>query len=101
MARRSSHAFDELVERLAVIIANRIGASLPKGTVGSSARTSKLRGRKLDMRCRYPSCKNKSEGPHLFRRYSEPALQLSRDPKQKAACLDRVCKHVEQLQGIS
>ena len=36
---------------------------------------------------------------HLFRRYSEAALQLSRDPKQKASCLERVRKHVEHLQA--
>jgi Protein of unknown function (DUF2924) len=37
----------------------------------------------------------------LFRRYSEAALQLSRDPKQKATCLERVQKHVEQLQAVA
>ena len=37
----------------------------------------------------------------LFQRYSEAALQLSRDPKQKTSCLERVRKHVEQLQAIA
>src|SRR5438128_12234997 len=38
---------------------------------------------------------------HLFRRYSEAALQLSRNPKQKTSCLERVRKHVEQLQVVA
>ena len=37
----------------------------------------------------------------LFRRYSDAALQLSRDPKQKTSCLERVRKHVEQLQAVA
>ena len=49
-----------------------------------------------------PGVKNTLERvEQLFRRYSEAALQLSRDPKQKTSCLERVRKHVEQLQAVA
>ena len=45
--------------------------------------TSKLRGRKLDMRCRYPGCKNRSKGPR-FRFLCEEHLKLPK-AEQNAA----------------
>jgi len=68
MARLSSHPFDLLAERFAQIIADRISAALPAPNARGGARngaTSKLRGRKLDMRCHYPGCKNRSKGPRF------------------------------------
>jgi len=70
MRRRSSHPFDLLVDRFAQLFADRIAAALPRGTprngAASGARgASKLAGRKLDMRCRYPGCKNRSKGPRF------------------------------------
>jgi hypothetical protein len=83
MARRSSHPFDLLVDRFAQFFAERITAALPRATARAGAvRTrgaSKLAGRKLDMRCRYPGCKNRSKGPR-FRYLCEEHLKL---PKKK------------------
>jgi hypothetical protein len=53
------------------------------------ASPSKLKGRKLDMRCRYPGCKNKSKGPR-FRFLCEQHLKL---PKaQQNAALEKWAK---------
>ena len=79
MPRRSSHPFDALAERFAQIFADRISAALPAPNARGGARdgaTSKLRGRKLDMRCHYPGCKNRSKGAAVqvpVRRASEAA----------------------------
>jgi hypothetical protein len=61
-----------LVERFARMFADRIVASLPTAAAprSNSVRAgrrgpSKLRGRKLDMRCRYPGCRNRSKGPRF------------------------------------
>jgi hypothetical protein len=35
---------------------------------------------------------------HLFRRYSEMATQLARNPEQKASCLEHIRKQIAQLQ---
>jgi hypothetical protein len=83
MARRSSHPFDALVDRFAQLFADRITAALPRGRLRDGAGTSKLRGRKLDMRCRYPGCKNKSKGPR-FRFMCEEHRKLPK-AKQLAA----------------
>ena len=83
MPRRSSHPFDLLVDHFAQFFAKRIAAALPRGTARDGAATargaSKLAGRKLDMRCRYPGCKNRSKGPR-FRYLCEQHLKL---PKKK------------------
>ena len=83
MARRSSHPFDALVDRFAQLFADRITAALPRGRLRDGAGTSKLRGRKLDMRCRYPGCKNRSKGPR-FRFMCEEHRKLPK-AKQLAA----------------
>jgi hypothetical protein len=87
MARPSSHPFDVLVGRFAQLIADRIqpllvAPSRVRGGNGSRG-PSKLRGRKLDMRCRYPGCKNRSKGPrnHFL---CEEHLKLPKS-EQKAA----------------
>jgi hypothetical protein len=84
MARRSSHPFDLLVERFAQLFADRIAASLPgavrrDGAAAGERGASRLRGRKRDMSCRYPDCKNRSKGPR-FRFLCEEHLKL---PKKK------------------
>src|SRR5437763_6342495 len=87
MARRSSHPFDLLVDRFAQLFADRISSSLPRGTLrdGAAARgASKLAGSKLDMRCRYPGCKNRSKGPR-FRFLCEEHLKLPK--KEQGAAL--------------
>jgi len=87
MARPSSHPFDLLVVRFAQLIAERLQPLLAvpaRARNGKSERgPSKLRGRTLDMRCRYPGCKNKSKGPR-FRFLCEEHLKLPKSA-QKAA----------------
>ncbi len=84
MARRSSHPFDALAERFAQIFADRISAALPApGRGGSAGRASKLRGRSLDMRCRYPGCKNRSKGPR-FRFFCDEHRKLPKKEQEAA-----------------
>jgi hypothetical protein len=88
MPRQSSHPFDALIERFAQIFADRISASLPRGaarngTAKGIRNGSKLRGRKLDMRCRYPGCKNRSRGPR-FRFLCEEHGKLSKKKQDEA-----------------
>jgi hypothetical protein len=87
MARPSSHPFEVLARHFAEIVADRIAASLPRGTGGSAAggvtRPSKLRGRKLDMRCRYPGCKNRSKGPR-FKFLCDEHLKLPKKEQEAA-----------------
>jgi len=86
MAKRSSHPFDLLVERFAQLFAERVAASLPRGTPSNGSRNglaSKLRGPKRDMRCRYPGCKNRSKGPR-FRFLCDEHRKLPKK-KQEAA----------------
>jgi hypothetical protein len=87
MPKRSSHPFEVLAERFAQVVADRIGALLPKVVAarggGAGRGASKLRGRKLDMRCRYPGCKNKSKGPR-FRFMCAEHLKLPKKEQEAA-----------------
>jgi hypothetical protein len=90
MARRSSHPFDALAERFAQVVADRLapllaaaGARRGPGRPPGSGRTSALRGRKLDMKCRYPGCRNRSKGPR-FRFLCEEHLKLPRKEQDAA-----------------
>ena len=87
MARPSSHPFDVLVARFAKLVTDRIQpllAAPSRAHDGNGSRgPSKLRGRKRDMRCRYPGCRNRSKGPR-FRFLCEEHLKLPRSA-QKAA----------------
>ncbi len=85
MPKRSSHPFDLLVDRFAELLAERIAASLPRGTPrdGTAHRAGAPRGVKRDMRCRYPGCKNRSKGPR-FRFFCEEHLKLSRKKQDGA-----------------
>src|SRR5437016_3579876 len=82
MPRRSSHPFDALVEHFAQVFADRIVAALPAASrngVTAGRPRARSGGRKLDMHCRYPGCKNRSKGPR-FRFLCEEHLKL---PKKK------------------
>jgi hypothetical protein len=86
MARPSSHPFDLLAARFAQIFADRISAALPaprRGGGRDGVRRGAPSGRKLDMRCRYPGCRNRSKGPR-FRFLCEEHLKLPK-AEQKAA----------------
>ena len=85
MPRPSGHPFDVLVTRIADAIADRVGALVPRGNGRGRAQRapSRLRGRKLDMRCRYPGCKNRSKGPR-FRFLCQEHLKLPK-AEQNAA----------------
>lgn len=64
MPRRN--AFDTFVEEIARRVVARVQEMMPKAGRGGGKRgASKLRGRKLDMRCRHPGCKNRSKGPRF------------------------------------
>ncbi len=85
MPRRSSNPLDSLVQYLAEAVADRISGILPRSSAAKAGggRSSKLRGRKLDMRCRYPGCKNTSKGPR-FRFMCETHRKLSKSAQQAA-----------------
>src|SRR5947207_296355 len=86
MPRRSSHPFDVLVDRFAQLFAERISAVLASPRTRGIARngvSSKLRGRKLDMRCHYPGCRNRSKGPR-FRFLCEQHLSLPKKDQDAA-----------------
>jgi hypothetical protein len=65
MAR--GNPFDAFVEEIARAVVARVSELMPKGARGGtgSRGPSKLRGRKLDMKCRHPGCKNRSKGPRF------------------------------------
>jgi hypothetical protein len=84
MARpRKSTPFDALVQHLAEAIAQHLGAGRgpgrPKGSGGPSSKPR----RKVDMRCRYPGCKNRSKGPR-FRFFCEEHRKLSKKVQDAA-----------------
>jgi hypothetical protein len=60
---------DAIADRFADRLLARIGTMPRNGAAGRTAtngrRSSKLAGRKLDMRCRYPGCRNRSKGPRF------------------------------------
>ena len=67
-----SHPFDALVEHASQVFAAALLARLPaagrvaaakSGAPSKRARSSWLKGKKLDMSCRVAGCKNKSGGP--------------------------------------
>jgi len=84
MARRSSQ-LEVLVERFAQMLVDRIGASIPRRTPRDGAAPGRggERGRKRDMSCRYPGCKNRSKGPR-FRFFCEKHLKLPKKEQQAA-----------------
>jgi hypothetical protein len=82
MPKLPSHPFDALVERFAQIFVDRITAALPtppRARNGQNGSAAPRRGRKRDMSCRFPGCRNRSKGPR-FRFLCEEHLKL---PKKK------------------
>jgi len=82
----SSHPLDAFLRHAAEVfgqhLAEVIGRVQPNGaarSTGNGRRSSKLAGRKLEMGCRYPGCKNRSKGPR-FRFMCEQHRKL---PKAK------------------
>jgi hypothetical protein len=71
-----------LVDRFAQLFAERISVAL-SGGAGENGVASKLRGRKLDMRCHYPGCKSRSKGPR-FRFLCEEHLKRPKKEQQAA-----------------
>lgn len=104
--------FDRMVDEIADAIAERAlekiserihgtvqGATASTRTLtvsnGNGRRTSKLRGIKRDMSCRYPNCKNRSKGPR-FAFFCDEHFKL---PKaQKALALSK-WKAAHEKQG--
>jgi hypothetical protein len=86
--------FDRMVDQIADAIADRalekINQRVQSGmSKGNGRHSSALRGRKLDMDCRYPGCKNRSKGPR-FRYLCEEHLKL---PKAKVkAAIEKAAK---------
>ena len=70
---------DAIAERALVKINDLVHNGLHNGASTNGRRSSKLAGRKLNMACRYPGCKNRSKGPR-FRFLCEEHLKL---PKAK------------------
>ena len=73
--------FDQIVNQIADLIADRaasrINQRVQSGTRDGGRSYSALKGRKLDMRCHYPGCKNRSKGPR-FRFMCEEHMKLSK-----------------------
>src|SRR4051794_981269 len=62
---------DQLADAFIERLSDRVGLQLKNGKANGKVtakaagtrRRSKLKGRKLDMGCRFPGCKNRSKGP--------------------------------------
>lgn len=74
-----ANEFEGFLDQLAHALADRISAAMGGSTSGAKSargsaagsskpdgrRNSRMKGRKLDMTCRYPNCKNRSKGPRF------------------------------------
>ena len=73
--------FDQIFNQIAELIAERaatkINESVQRGMHDGARAVSALKGRRLDMRCHYPGCKNRSKGPR-FRFMCEQHMKLSK-----------------------
>ena len=82
---------DAIAERALEKINQRIQSGMRNGTTRvNGRRASALKGRKLDMHCRYPGCKRRSKGPR-FRFLCEQHLKLP-----KAEVLAAIAKAAER-----
>src|SRR3989442_11390236 len=81
--------FDQIFNQIAELIAERaatkINESVQRGMREGAHAVSALKGRKLDMRCHYPGCKNRSKGPR-FRFMCEQHLKLPK--REQIAALE-------------
>jgi hypothetical protein len=78
---------ERLISQIAEAVATNLNRALSAGNGkrGDASRgPSPLRGKKLDMRCRYPGCKNRSKGPK-FHFLCEKHLKKPGWPAAKAA----------------
>lgn len=84
---RTAHPFDALAAHFVKVISDRLapllGPRRGRGRPPGSSRRGPAPGRKVDMRCRYPGCKNKSKGPR-FRFQCAEHLKMPK-AQQKAA----------------
>ena len=73
--------FDQIVNQVADLIADRaarkINQRVQSGMRDGARPFSALKGRRLDMRCHYAGCKNRSKGPR-FRYMCEEHMKLSK-----------------------
>src|SRR6476661_1653233 len=80
---------DILVDEIAARLTDRVGgiAKGAGGRRGACAQAGAARrggtGRKLDMRCRFPNCKNRSKGPR-FRFLCDEHLKLPKREQDAA-----------------
>ncbi len=80
--------FDRMVDEIADLIAERalekinerVQTGMRNGAAKGNGRRS-LKGRMLDMRCRYPGCKSRSKGPR-FRYLCEKHLTLPKKDQE-------------------
>jgi hypothetical protein len=79
---------DAFIQRVMDRVNLKAGASARGGSTNGARGPSKLRGRKLDMRCRYPGCRNRSRGPRfhfLCEEHSKLPWTKAKAAIQKAA----------------
>lgn len=76
---------DALVDEIAARLRERVGeiSSSLNGRASGKGRRGPRAGRKLDMRCRFPGCKNRSKGPR-FRFLCEEHLKLPKREQEAA-----------------
>jgi len=75
------HLINAIADRFAERILSAMNVARRNGRS-----TSALRGRKLDMHCRYPGCESRSKGPR-FRFLCEQHLRLPK--KEQSAALEK------------
>ena len=91
MARSpSAHPFDDLIAHAAEMLASGIASAIARGGGAGAAvfgapkaRKGPKPGRKLQMDCRYPGCKNRSKGPR-FHFLCDEHLKLPKKAQQAA-----------------
>ena|SRR5258708_37527153 len=92
-SKSRTHPFDVLALHFAEVVAQRVGTVLARAPAGAgkrgasdanARRSTKLKGRKLDMSCRVRGCKNRSGGPRWGFICEEHRKQLSKKQQQAA-----------------
>jgi hypothetical protein len=76
-----------MFERLVEMVAARVAEHMPKSVSKSAGRRgpSPRKGKKLDMSCRAPGCKNKSGGPrHGFMCKTHQKLSAGKQAEARA-----------------
>lgn len=84
---RNPDLFSAFIDRLADAVAERIASRLPAQGVNGAVQSRRGgKGKKRNMACHYPGCKNRSKGPR-FRYLCEQHLKLPK--KQQQAALEK------------